>query len=176
MNTRLYAQIIKTSWTKSSRGGALATTRNAVPLALPMPDLQGGTLQVQHLFYSEGTAFKSPSTKSKLLDITPELRYEHGSFALDWNGVELRTELRDSDWYLGAPGIKSTNPKIGHYTLESGQWVRLRWQGRFSDWDTGNWWYEHTCINVAHFEGNEQFDLFLKSEPTHQFIHLPQLR
>ncbi len=176
MKTSLCVQIIHTYWTKKSRGGELATPRNAVPLAFPPEDLQSGYLTVQTMSYGERDAFQTPLINRKKLELDSNLHFKWGSFAIHWDGQLATTEFHHSGWE--APVIKSPNPQIGHFIVGSGEWVRLRWQSRFSDaWDgQSNWWYEHTCINVARFDGNENPNVFLQSEPIRQFVHLPHLR
>ena len=176
MQTSLYLQVIRTTWTKKSRGGELAGPRNAVPLALPVEYWQTGCLSVRCITYSESDVFQTPTTIREQLDLTNALRFNWGSFALNWDEQIAKTEFHPADWSVGAPGIKSFAPIIGQFIVADDEWVRLRWQGRFSDYDDGRWWYEHTCINVARFDGEINPNIFLQGEPTKQFVHLPILK
>ncbi|RYX84548.1 hypothetical protein EON83_09360 [bacterium] len=175
MKPLLYVQIIHTTWTKKSRGAPLSTPRNAVPLALRLEDFPDDFLVVHRFDYSESADFQTPTPKHQKFEFTDDLNFKYGSFTLCWEGQTATTKFHPLDYSVGAPGIKSPDPRIGHFAIEANQWIRLRWQGRFSDFDEGSWWYEHTCINVAHFTITPQPHIFLQTEPARQFTHLPQL-
>ena len=117
-------QIIRTTWTKKSRGGRDAGLRNRVPPAFA-------------------------------------LSAESGKFSVQ---------------IIGFDEFGNQKPLQRDYLVGVDTWNRLRWAERFSDFDSGNWWYEHTVVNLALFAGAVDSDIFLNSEPANQFVSLPILR
>jgi hypothetical protein len=53
--------------------------------------------------------------------------------------------------------------------------MRVCYNGRFSDADTGRWWYEQVTVNVAGFGGAPSGDVFLRSEPVRELRLLADL-
>jgi hypothetical protein len=53
------------------------------------------------------------------------------------------------DWKCGAP-VRSWRPK--RIRLGLGEWAQVTYNGRFTDWDDGNWWYERHVVNVGLFD------------------------
>jgi hypothetical protein len=143
---------------------------------LPLEEMDGNGLSVQRFFYGERDVFQNPTVKHEQLELTDDFRFKWGCFSLLWDGKVATTGFNWSSWHGGAPEPKVYDSRMGHLDVEPDEWVRLRWRGRFSDRDCGMWWYEHTCINVARFEGEPNARVFLDSEPSKQFTHLPHLR
>jgi len=174
MSPALHVQIITTRWTKQSRGGELAGARNRVPLVFPVQatELKRGALSVQIFLFGERDYEKPFLNKRQQLDLEPELHFEHRAFSLDWDGQNAITNWKWSWWGVGAPEMLDT--KAGRFHVPPDEWVRLRWQGRFSDMDEGRWWYERTIVNVARCDKKLEVDF--SSAPSHLFERLPQLR
>lgn len=63
------------------------------------------------------------------------------------------------------------------FVLKEGQKGRIIYNGRFSDYDTGQWWYEQTAVNIANISF-EKFrgDIFLSSEFDFSYRQLAHLR
>jgi hypothetical protein len=53
--------------------------------------------------------------------------------------------------------------------------MRISSNGRFSDSDTGSWWYEQTTVNVAAFRGEPSGQVFVRSEPVRDLRLLEDL-
>jgi len=51
----------------------------------------------------------------------------------------------------------------------------VRYNGRFSDVDTGEWWYEQVAANVAWFAGEPDGRVFLDREPARELRALAEL-
>ena len=49
------------------------------------------------------------------------------------------------------------------------QWTQLHWNGRFTDVDTGAWWYEQTTLNVACFAEAMNGGIFTTRAPDLKF-------
>lgn len=171
----LHVQIINTRWTKLSRGGELAGARNRVPLVLPVQstELKCGVLSVQIFGFGERDFERPFWNKQQQLDLEPGLHFEHGAFSLDWDGQNATTNWQWSWWGVGAPEPEMFDRNLGRFRVPPDEWVRLRWQGRFSDMDGGRWWYERTVVNVARCD--EKLEV-VSTEPSRLFEWLPHLR
>lgn len=138
--------------------------------------------------FDESNDFVAP-TKPPLRAQNSETRELHQSFIYDyaqvsctWDHESQKLNLNYSNANGGAPKtvlfdeFGNQKPLQRGYVVEANTWNHLRWMERFSDFDTGNWWYEHTVVNLAYFAGAIDVDVFLNSEPTNQFVSLPILR
>lgn len=63
------------------------------------------------------------------------------------------------------------------FVLKEGQKGRIMYNGRFTDYDTGQWWYEQTAVNIANISfGNFTSNIFLDSEFDYMYNQLADLR
>jgi len=174
MKPALHVQIIRTSWTKRSRGAPAATARARVPLALPVAvaALQRGELTVANYDFGEPN-FALPTTlKFETHALTNDLHFEQGAFSLRWNGKIASTRWQWSAWTVGAPEPTFFNRDLGNIELTSDSWVRLRWHGRFGG--RNNWNYRQTVVNIARCDDKLNVDFC--GEPACSFEWLPSLR
>ncbi|MEU4249229.1 hypothetical protein AB0F15_17640 [Amycolatopsis sp. NPDC026612] len=129
------AQRARTTWTKRSRGGPAAATRNRVPVAFPLPD--GAVVHEVHV--DESTGFV-PRFERRTLD--------------ELDGVRLRETdgglsalVIPSPW--GMPQRKWRPPPV---RLEPGEW--LRWQVNLRFGATcgcgSDWTYRLETLNLAY--------------------------
>ena len=174
MMPALHLQIIRTVWTKASRGAPGATARARVPLHFFVtPDTtKRGILSVEiHVFQERD--FKWPNVSQvEQRDLTVDLKYGWSGFVLDWNGQTATTHL--NRWFAGDSQPQFFNRDMGRYEVPPDNWVRLRWHGRQRDYDGGQWWYEQTVVNVARCDAN--LDVDFSGEPSRCFEWLPPLR
>lgn len=62
------------------------------------------------------------------------------------------------------------------FELHPGDYGRAVCNGRFVDWDTGEWWYEWNITNIiVQAEKEASLDCFLAKEPTHYYQQIAQL-
>ena len=176
MRPMIYVQIIRTHWTKRSRGAPAATSRARVPLALPVAvaALRRGELTVETHYFGESDFSRPFDSTLETLELTKGLCYERGAFVLNWNAQNATTNWQWSAWNVGAPEPRFSTRDLGRFEIAPDSWVRLRWHGRFSDHDTGIWWHEQTVVNVARCDDNLNVDF--TGEPSRVFEWLPQLR
>ena len=170
----LHVQIIHTRWTKQSRGAPGATARARVPLHFFVaPDAaQRGSLSVEiHNFDEEDFKWPAGSLISTR-DLTADLKYAWGGFVLDWDGKTATTHL--NRWFGGDSEPRFFDRDMGRYQIAPDGWVRLRWHGRLRDYDNGQWWYEHTVVNVARCDADLNVDF--AGKPARTFEWLPNLR
>ena len=187
MSPTVALQIIQTTWTKESRGGRGAQLRNTVPHALPF-EAKAGKFNAQLHFFDESNNFNSPAKPPSLVrdrqvcELKKSFVFEWFHLLYEWNDESQSSHLVWSNMNRGAPAAvfldNSGNQKpIRRDTLAVvNAWIRLRWMERFSDLDTGQWWYHHTVVNLAQFDYPIDFNVFLRGAPTQEFCSLPILR
>ncbi len=176
-------QVVRLSWSKAARGGPGARARNAVPAAFEVPaDLVGaeGVLCVDALHWGDRNTFAEPfwSERSRA-PLTAG--YAVGCVAVSAEAEGLLVRYRYEPAAGGAPDRRAFNP-AGHresttrtLPVRDGQWVRVCYNGRFSDIDTGAWWYEQVTANVAWFVGEPNGRVFLDREPAQELRALAEL-
>ena len=164
-------QVISSVWTKSARGEPLATQRNSVPEALPIPptSLSGSDLVsvIHHIRYNETNAFVAPVQND--VQVQPFIKPlypgdSHVALQLLDDGIRV-----DLHWRWGAPRRRQ---RIGLFILPAETWVQLQYNYR-----TGGeraWRYCRDNINVGLAAAlNPQF--FVASPPSHRYIDLVDL-
>lgn len=159
------AQWVRTSWTKHSRGGRAAATRNAVPVAFTLPDAQ---LPFVHEVTMDEADDFAPHASYRPVSITG-LRLTIGGIALQEADRRLRVSPRDP-LPLGAPPRPRRPPAV---RLLPGQW--LRWQLNYrasSATGMGDWTYHLHTLNLAY--GHPSADRFLGTPDRHvdELAHL----
>ena len=176
MKPALHVQIIRTHWTKRSRVAPAATPRARVPLALPVAvaALRRGKLKVASFRFGESDFSRPFDSTLETHELTNDLHFERGAFSLRWNGEVAQTGWQWDAWNVGAPEPHFSTRHLGQFEIAPDNWVRLRWHGRFSDQDTGIWWYEQIVINVARCD--DELNVSFSGEPARCFEWLPQLR
>lgn len=76
---------------------------------------------------------------------------------------------------LGAPGRRvldksgmllpvNHSPLQKAFELQTGQWGRILYNGRHSDWDNGGWSYDKYVVNIGLFVDPKP-DVFLSTKP-----------
>lgn len=175
MKPALHVQIIRTSWTKKSRGGNGARARAGVPLAFAVaPRILGsGQLSVEAYNFGEPNFSRPQSHKTEILELSESLHFESGAFKLNWNGEDAFTDWRWSWYNVGAPEPQITDGRRGRLEVAPNAWVRVRWHGRFSDRDQGDWHYRQTVVNVARCDAD--LNANFSGEPARCFEWLPSL-
>ena len=174
MKSALYVQIIRTRWTKSSRGAPAATARARVPLALPVAvaALRRGQLSIAIHSFGESDFSRPFHSKTETHELANDLRYEQGAFTLRWNGKAAQTDWQWNYWNVGAPEPRFSTGHLGRFEIAPDSWVRLHWQGRITHLE-GDWEYRKTVVNVARCD--ENLDIDFVCEPSRVFEWLPML-
>lgn len=177
MDSLIVIQKIHTAWSKNSRGGKLATERNAVPDALAIPaeklqkPIQG---MIEHsIIYSEWRGFPTPSSERFLLTRESDGKIRFGCLVIDPIGAGLKVIFEYDARYAGMPvrhASRGGEPSI-YMQLQPRQWGRVLYNGRFS---ANNWWYEKTVVNIGLFEKPEE-DLFISNQPDQVISQMAKL-
>lgn len=149
----LVVQHIGTIWSKASRGGEEARRRNASPHALPLPlEVASKEGLLHFVFFNEHDNFVPHETSQSLASLTAPLRQGCVTIQRDEGGT-CQVAFR---WTNGKGGAPERSHCRRNLTLPSGQWCQVLWNGRFTDPDSGRWWYEKHVVNVGWGEFTRQ--------------------
>jgi|GEM_PF-1060386 len=178
-------QVIHVQWTKAARGGSGAQARGAVPQALEVSPTglssTEGTLFVVSTHWGERNAFSEPfSVDRQQVPVAKGLTF--GCVRVSPHAEGLQVHYQYDRTNVGAPDRWFFNQASGYgespgrtLTVRDGEWVRVCHNGRFSDHDTGNWWYQQVTVNVAWFGGAPDGRIFLDREPAQEIRELADL-
>jgi hypothetical protein len=133
------AQLIRTTWTKRSRGGSAAARRNSAPVSFPLPE--DGAPLMHEIEMAERDDFSPHSTVRRELP-NPDQVTMHEA------GRLLTLEL------LPAPGTHPARWYRGSMVLlRPGQWLRWQINYRISGLCDGEWSYRLDTLNLAYRPG-----------------------
>jgi len=168
----VYIQAICTCWDKSSRGGTDALPRNRVPEAVSFPPSASapkpGEYVVHRSTFTAKNGFAAPTSS---LGVTPYCPPNAGgiTLALDDDALHVAYQWDRSQ---GAPERYSA--KVDAFRLSPGQWGRVRYNGRLTDFDNGTWWYEKWVYNIGLFSSPPS-SVFVTTEPVKVFTQMAYL-
>ncbi len=177
MGSFVLIQLIRTVWTKASRGGALATRRNSVPEALPFTARPGCSLSsgilVHRIEFEEADRFEHPALDEleisegdavRVLGIIAERLGARVRLTLDLDPVRVEGMPYRRRAIFGLPP-----PSL---TLEEGRWGRASYNFRHVADD--GWWYEKVVANIAACEEIDP-NVFLEAAPDEELRDLVEL-
>lgn len=180
----IIVQVIHVTWNKAGRGAPTAERRNQIPSTLPLPaNMQpdvGHHLLVHESHWGWPNDFANEiSSKISTFNAADEFRYDCATIRSTSVGAELDWTWSDS----GKPPRRKLDSagnivRVTHKSIaKENEWVRARWNARFSCVDTGNWWYEAVTVNVGvHPNANIPIDLFTSQEPVDDYSQMAYLR
>jgi hypothetical protein len=179
-------QVVRLHWRKSARGGQGTRHRNAVPQAFIIPDAHladlDGALCIDESHWGESNHF-TEAFQSRWLRVPVVEGYAYGCVRIysHADGVQIRYQYDRAN--AGAPDRWFFNTATGYgesptrqLTVQPGQWARICYNGRFSCFDTGNWWYEQVTVNVAWFVGEPDGRIFVDTKPDCELRMMAHLR
>lgn len=156
----MIVQWVHTSWTKRSRGGAMASRRNSTPVGFRLPAVQAPF--VHEVSMAEQDGFQPrPETHERLG------RAREAALILRETDL-LRVQLTVTPF--GMPRRWRRPPAV---RLRYGEWLRWQINYRFAGTGDGEWTYRLETLNVAY--GLVPADIFLGA-PTHHVKELAPLR
>ena len=167
-------QVIQLEWSKASRGGEGARARAKVPSAFEVPatslDDCGGKLCVEVWEWGDGNAFSRPF-EVRRLHAPSQTGFNFGCVSVSAADEAIRVHFLYASaiggapdrWHLNWPG--ADGPAGRTLFVRNGAWVRVLYNGRFTDYDTGRWWYQQVTVNVAWFTDTPDGRIFVDQEP-----------
>ena len=171
-------QTISMSWTKSSRGGSLATMRSRVPKRLTLRVPTDFTDLVWHsITYSERNKFADP------VGVRVSKHCENDRFGCRNAEIERHEDFATLiyRYQTGAPARQfydqtGTCVAPEHaIKIPRNRWASIEYNGRYTCIDTGNWWYEHVVVNVA-VGDRIASNCFVATQPIEHYMQLAHLR
>lgn len=172
----LAVQTIHITWTKTSRGGKLAALRNRIPKQFPLVIPEEFPAVVwQKISFSERDQFATPSQQVTPFASNERFGCHNAIVVSDGDSAVLTYRYQQ-----GAPAPRFFD-KTGtcvspEHSIRIGpnQWASVEYNGRFSDVDTGNWWYEQMVVNVAFGDAIDP-QIFIACEPIECYSRLAHL-
>ena len=179
--TVLIIQHIHISWTKAARGGNLAERRSriahAYPLTKPPATYDKHDHYIVHrIDFGERNRFSEPIRQETSAPNT-DTPFRATNCTVEFNNGTPNVTY---EWRDGAPPrqyVDNTGtlvPIKKSLTVTDGQCGRIEYNGRFTGYDCGNWWYEHSIINIAYTAFGDS-ELFLTTEPNAECQQLASL-
>lgn len=189
----LLIQAIHVEWSRLSRGAPQAAARNSIPEAVSFPipadPIEDPHYHIHHLYYSEADKFQQPHLE---FDVETKAKDEHLNYGCvrrrPWALVVIMPHtavkiLEPGDetvqydrvgisWltnglnvtYRHTSGAPQTPQAV--FTLESEQWMRIRYNARYSV--QAGWVYDKWVFNIGVFD-NPPLEVFLSTRPS--YIH-----
>lgn len=188
-NSILLIQDINLQWDKECRGGVGAVLRNHYPKAARLPE-------DFFSYYPFGLPvhYMSLVQKTDGINVRKEcrnLKKQRNDDTIRLHPFELSVKDGKTavyyrfDLHHGAhPERHKFDPTVSRYVplheiafkLEQGDYGRAICNGRFVDWDTGNWWYEMDILNIMLLSDPVvPLDCFLAREPNKIYQQIAQL-
>jgi len=169
----VYIQAICTRWNKPSRGGTDALPRNCVPEAVSFPPPASAPKPGNYVFhrstFTDKNGFAAPTSSS--LGATPYCPPNTGGITLSFENDALHVAYQ---WDRGQGAPERYSARVEPFRLAPGQWGRVRYNGRLSDFDNGTWWYEKWVYNVGLFSSPPP-SVFVTTEPGKVFTQIAHL-
>ena len=163
-------QHVHTLWTKQSRGGDAARVRNAVPDALTLPStIRDAPFVLHHAQFVERDGFVQTDTVRS--------GAHFGDLSLNDLELTLAADSLTVRYHRNGNNAARTTPQpfTDIFSLSESQWGRLTYNGRFTAWNTGNWWYEKSVFNIGWFADFDS-QRFVDTDPTCDFSEMAHLR
>ena len=139
-------QIVHIYWSKKARGGPLADFRSDIPISFSL-DTNGfascADFYIERQHWSEKNHFESPIIYKTFYETANAHEFRCAIIE------RLEKEVRVIWKWNGIAGAPERYPSEHQISVLHNQWLQFRWNGRFSDWDSGIWWYEEVVMNVA---------------------------
>jgi hypothetical protein len=168
-------QCLVTVWTKKSRGGPLASQRNATPEALPLTaglSTAVGECLVHEVRFDESHGFQPEERWMEESQLAKALSHTHLESSVRFQKVA--EGLAVGFKWPGDAGLPERRSLKRVFLLKPGEWGRLVYNGRFVVHDIGDWYYEKKVINISNGLSLEP-TLFLSTEPAHSSSMLAEL-
>ena len=189
----LLIQEIDLTWYKHERGGKYAQARQQFSQAYLLDELSKPADAVVHYlsFYQKGEAFlkavpemRRPFARIEDLNLTnlsiqPMPEGYSISFFYDEHrsGMPYRRGRNQDFQNPNAPLYCKDCLNETAFTLRPGQYRRIIWNERRTDYDNGTWYYQLHILNLLHVspEQSIKHDIFLAAQPDFEYKQIAVL-
>ncbi|WP_144969617.1 hypothetical protein [Bremerella volcania] len=146
--------------------------RNALPHACALPlDAFAAEISLHRVSFLEESDFQ-PQERIEPISSLEERSLPGLSVSAD---VERLIVRHPKDPRSLANGTSAYPHEGVGFTISLDEWGQVEFNARYSDWDTGTWWYERSIYNVGWFS-REETDRFTTSRPTQRTVERAMLR
>lgn len=176
-------QSITVVWRKEQRGGSGAAERNSIPEAFELPldvcvyskDNPIVIHEVRLRYYDNFKPMESSNhtqgsrvrIKGGVIDITTDLLQVYFSYSEYDCGKPYRSKYDETGSLVPI--------KEKAFDLFDNQYGRIAFNGRYTCYDTGNWWYEKKVHNIIHTDEVNK-DIFVKNQVDKKYSQLAVLK
>lgn len=176
-------QSVTVHWNKDYRGGVGAAERNAVPESFELPLEVFAFSPSKSIIVHEVRCYSSDNFKIR------EKIYSVESSEIKVKGTIIKREkellqvyFKYSDYDCGKP-YRSKYNETGTlmpleekaFDLHEDEYGRIIFNGRYTDIDNGNWWYEKKVRNIIRTNKKDK-DIFVKSNISKKYEQLAILK
>ena len=173
----IFIQLLQTSWGKPSRGGKMSIERSQLPIGLPVPSAELPHDHNAVIHTVEWTHWEQTISEPKQQCQTALIRdcdYNISALRFTLAGDGLTIGLRNRNIGVSRRYLGGTEKY--DRSLPDGEWIRLRWNARFVDWDCGTWWYEAVVANVAYSKSKRlDSNIFVSTPPSSEVNRMIKL-
>lgn len=181
---KIIIQTVTVSWNKNYRGGENANIRNSTPEAFELP-LEAflnteRKIPVHQVRYSHYNNYIEPTTNNVYLIDSSKIKLKGTYIKMhdDYSEVFFCYSSHD----CGKP-YRSRHDETGTlipleekaFDLFNNEYGRIVFNGRYTDFDTGNWWYEKKVHNIILLEKYNK-DVFVKNVISKEYSQLASLK
>ncbi len=191
----LLIQDICLSWGKKERNSACAKKRTEFSVAYSldtMPNVFHGEVLVNRLnFRQSGTVFQISNGAANCFQSYPSVKdlnltnlYFHSDtysctvvFFYDERRSGKPVRRGHNKDYDNAASLLYRHDVLNEtaFSLKQGQYGRVIWNERKTDWDTGEWYYQLHALNLLYSEKMPEADIFLTGKPDFEYKQLAVL-
>jgi hypothetical protein len=172
MVPKIIIQHVGISWTKASRGGEGARKRNSLPHCFALPlECFAGRYATHRVGFGEYNDFQANETVYKRSSL-PDMGLCCIELSMDADSLAV-TFCRDPSNEASFRNYRII-PYTPIFTLKSDEWGQIRYNARYADHDTGNWWYEENVYNIGIFS-RVDVNRFIATQPSQHFKDMVRL-
>ena len=181
----ILCQQIIVEYDKSSRGAEGAAARGTLPEAYALPETFWGQKGNCHCVWlrQNGTDFFRRDSMLELSSIKEmEIVENNDVYEITFTyhsaiGKPVRTFRHAKKPIItgSTDYLHSTLKEIAFTLSRTQSYGRMRFNGRLTDFDTGQWYYESTVVNIIHTEGGFDRDIFVSRQPDVVYSQLEKL-
>ncbi len=154
-------QNLKTVWTKKSREAPWSSQRNSSADHALLPeslmDITHNGYLIHQIIYQEWDKF-IPDAQTKTGCFNSPLTID--CIEITNQGEQLAIHYCHNQNFAGIPGRYHSHHPKKLFSLSQNDWGQLKYNGRFSNTYSGNWFYQLNVYNIAYVK-HGQFDFFL---------------